>query len=266
MSASPHFLVICGDGINCEHETARALREFGAKTSIVHINDLLAQSTAKNFLSSYQGVVFPGGFSFGDHLGSGKVLAKKISTQMKDTFEEFVSSEDRLILGICNGLQVLAQLGFFDRTFDDIGAVTCRLIENESGHFINRWVRVRSDQSECTPWVAGQCGGALPVRHAEGRIFFSQLQPKDGEVYASEQIAKRYQQDSQLPLYYEQDLNGAALQAAGICSHEGRVFGLMPHPEAALFDFQRADLADRISADELHIGKQFWKNGVKYFN
>ena len=126
------FLILTGDGINCERETAKAFINAGAEAEIIHVNDLLENPSA---LKNYSGMAIPGGFSFGDELGSGQVLALKIKHGLKEASDEFVADK-KPIIGICNGFQVLVKLGLLPFPLEDR---VMALAANESGHFINRW-------------------------------------------------------------------------------------------------------------------------------
>lgn len=227
MGLIPHFLVITGDGINCERETAQAFKLAKAKATIMHINDLLEDPKA---LSSYQGMAFPGGFSFGDELGSGQVLAMKMKHRLGDEFKKFVESK-KAIIGICNGFQVLVKLGLLpDKSFQQSMALTF----NEGGSFIDKWEKVKVESKLCawTHLLQGEIFG-LPIRHGEGRVAFDKEIEKNAisSLKAKDQIVLRYQENP----------NGSANNIAGICDESGLVFGLMPHPEAALYDFHRDD-------------------------
>ncbi len=214
----PNFLILAGDGINCEHETAKAFELAGGTTSIVHINDLLLNSKS---IFDYQGIAIPGGFSFGDELGSGQLLALKIRHQLSDVFQEFVEQQNPII-GICNGFQVLMKLGILP--FPDEER-TATLTANESGHFINKWAELKADENSICKWTIGMKSKIeLPVRHGEGRVIFKQGHEK--ELYS------RLKENGQIPFTYTEDINGSYEQIAAICDPSGLVMGMMPHPEA----------------------------------
>jgi phosphoribosylformylglycinamidine synthase len=205
-------LVLAGDGINCEIETADACREAGFTAEVVHVNDLLARR------APFEGVrlfVIPGGFSFGDELGSGKILALKLKHGLSSRLAEYVEGGGAM-LGICNGFQVLTRLGVFGPGI--------ALAQNAGGHFINQWVGLEiSGRSIFTDGV--KLGGAprleLPMRHGEGRL-----------VFRDESAARGMLANGEVVLRYESDVNGSWERVAGLASHGGRVMGLMPHPEA----------------------------------
>lgn len=221
MNFKPNFLVLSGDGINCERETAAAFEESGATSTIVHINDLLESKTR---LNQFDGLALPGGFSFGDELGSGQILSMKIKHGLSDEFKSFVESK-KPIIGICNGFQVLVKLGALP-SFEREREIA--LAHNISGEFINKWSKMKVNKSVCK-WThdISEAEIELPVRHAEGRIIFKQGQ----EV----SIYNRLIKNGQIPFTYTEDINGSYERIAGVCDESGMILGLMPHPEAYLY-------------------------------
>lgn len=243
-------LIITGDGINCEEETALAFRELGACASVVHIQDLIEKPS---LLESAHMLILPGGFSFGDEIGSGQILALKIKYALGDEFKKFVESK-KLILGICNGFQALVRLGLLPKPFE---ARTMTLTHNRQGHFINRWVDLQVPVSECA-WTKEIHGKtiSLPIRHGEGRIVFK------GNEDEQEQTFKYLSEKGQIALTYTVDVNGSYEQIAGVCDPSGRVFGLMPHPEAAVSAWQNPSGKEKNSAQG--IGALFFESGIEY--
>lgn len=239
MSMKPKFLVLWGDGINCENETARAIELAGGEAHKVHVNTLLQNPTS---LHDYQALVFPGGFSFGDHLGSGQVLALKLERVLKEELRKFVKKHP--VLGICNGFQTLVKLGLLpDTDFQR----SCALVKNEQGHFIDRWVEVLRDEKSPCIWTKNLPPQFhLPVRHGEGRF-----------VCKDENLLQRILSKHQAVLRYTEDVNGAQAQIAGVCDPSGLVFALMPHPEAALHDWH-------LPFTGKAFGMEFFKNAVHY--
>jgi phosphoribosylformylglycinamidine synthase len=220
---NPSFLILCGDGINCENETALALEYHGAKVKIMHVNDLL--SSPKE-LFSHHGLIFPGGFSFGDELGSGQILSLKLQTQMSDILKEYLE-KPRVILGICNGFQVLIKLGLLPN--NQLGNPSADLRPNTQKKFTNRWCELSVTKGHNSLWLPHGIDSLwLPIRHAEGRIVF-----KD-----SQKMLQGLKEKNQLPLRYLEDQNGSIDQLAALSDPSGRVLGLMPHPEAACFSPQ----------------------------
>ena len=227
----PHFLVLAGDGINCEQETKLGFERANAKTTVMHINDLLDKPSS---LRTFQGMAFPGGFSFGDELGSGQVLALKCKQGLKDELSLFVEKENPII-GICNGFQTLLKLGLlpFPGKERRVG-----LAPNREGRFQNYWVKLRpaSTKSVCI-WTKGLFDDGsdyeleLPLRNREGRITLTKG--------LEDQIYQDLLMNGQIPLVYSDELKPLSLfkheMIAGICDPKGLIFGLMPHPEASLF-------------------------------
>ena len=208
-------IVLSGDGINCERESARAFEDAGGIATIVHVNTLLENP---NLLLEYQIFCLPGGFSFGDELRSGKILAEKMRSKLSEVFERF-TEHGGLTIGICNGFQVLIQLGVFSGIEHER---TTTLATNDHGCFLDRWIGVQVTQDAfISPWFQGMSDMIyLPIRHKEGRIIL-----KDASV------------STLVPLCYEEPVNGSFRQAAALLDPSGRILGLMPHPEAATHGF-----------------------------
>lgn len=211
----PVFLVLAGDGINCERETAQAFVQAGGDARVIHINDLVDHPAQ---METVDGLAIPGGFSFGDELGSGQIMALKIRHGLGDYFRNFIAAR-KPVIGICNGFQVLVKLGLLP----DMEAAERQmaLAQNDHGSFINRWVTLDRDVASVCRWTAGMTRFELPIRHGEGRIVF-----KDDDVY------KELVRHGQIALRYTEDVNGSYDRIAGVCDKSGLVLGLMPHPEA----------------------------------
>ena len=213
----PTFLIISGDGINCERETAQAFENAEASSKIIHMHELLLRP---NLLRKFQGMVLPGGFSFGDELGSGQVLAVKLKYGLGEELYRFVESK-KPVLGICNGFQTLLKLGLlpFPKEERCLG-----LTLNKGGHFTNQWVGLKVEKKSVCKWTKGLENFELPIRNSEGSPFIKK--GKEKEVF------KKLKDGGQIPLFYntEGELNHENI--AGVCDPEGLIFGLMPHPEA----------------------------------
>lgn len=208
-------LILAGEGLNCEQETAEAFRLAGFEPEIRFIADLIAEHVSQtDLVERYPVLAIPGGFSFGDDLSSGKVLALKIKHGLRWNLAEF-AEKGGLVLGVCNGFQALIRLGVFGRGVS--------ITHNREGRFVDNWV-------SCTPqgaksvWLKGLGTLELPVRHGEGRLVFD---PSLGGA-----ALERLERQGSLCLLYEQDFNGSEHQVAGLCDASGRILGLMPHPEA----------------------------------
>jgi phosphoribosylformylglycinamidine (FGAM) synthase-like amidotransferase family enzyme len=215
----PLFIIIAGDGINCERETARAVELSGGAAKIVHINDLAA---APETLDAADGLAVPGGFSFGDELGSGQIMALKIRHKLGDAFFRLVRDR-KPVIGICNGFQVLVKLGLLP--YPEQEGRVLALAANEQGSFLDRWVEMDVKESVCL-WTQGLAKNKirLPMRHGEGRIVFGDVKTYDALLKAG-----------QIPLVYTEDVNGSHGRIAALTDPTGAVLGLMPHPEAFMF-------------------------------
>lgn len=246
----PKFLILSGDGINCEMETALAFKEAGGKSEIVHINDLLDRPT---MMDEYDGLAIPGGFSFGDELGSGQILALKIKTKLMAHFNKFISDK-KPIIGICNGFQVLVKLGFLPNP-DLERSLT--LTYNEDGKFIDKWTNMVISKNTNSPWLKELAGKSirLPVRHGEGRIVFKKDKISDYDTL---------QENGQIALTYENDINGSFENIAGLTDPTGLIFGLMPHPEAYISEVT----APTINSGRLDsaVGLIPFKSIINYIN
>jgi len=248
---TPNVFVLSGEGINCEPETIYAFTQLGAKVTQVHVSQFLSNPSQ---LENYQILVFPGGFSYGDELGSGQVLALKLNTKGKQAILKFYD-RGGLILGICNGFQVLVKMGLLT---SPTGPKTVTLAPNHPEGFIDKWVDLKVGQSHCiwTQELPSQI--RLPIRHGEGRLVL------DDKLITHEQFLK------QGALFYTQDINGSLFQTAGLTDAKGQILGLMPHPEAAFFKdldpMQRAScLNSQNLKREYGDGYLILKNGVNAF-
>jgi phosphoribosylformylglycinamidine (FGAM) synthase-like amidotransferase family enzyme len=216
MSAKkPRALIVTGDGINCESETAQALRIAGFDADIRHLNDLIADRMKLDQLSmQYSVLALPGGFSFGDDISSGKVLALKLEHGLRWDLCSF-ASRGGLVLGICNGFQALIRMGVFGK---DVS-----ITHNVQGKFLNTWTRVLPSGTKCV-WLRGIGSLDLPIRHGEGRLLFASMRKAE--------VLGKMERHGMLCLRYEENPNGSDEGLAGLCDTTGRILGMMPHPEA----------------------------------
>ena len=217
---TPKALVLRAPGTNCDEETAAAWQRAGAVAETLHIGRVLE---APGCLDRFAIVTIPGGFSYGDDLGAGRILATKLAA----LGEALARFRDRggLVLGICNGFQVLVRSGLLPGE-----GIAATLTRNDSGHFESRWVRLGPVAGR-TPFLADEEPIELPVAHGEGKF----LTAHSRELTALEQsgrIVLRYLDEYGRPTQdYPANPNGSAGAVAGLCDATGRVFGLMPHPE-----------------------------------
>lgn len=220
--------ILTGFGINSDYEAQYAFQLAGAENvKRVHMNQLINK---KESLEDYQILMFPGGFSFGDDLGSGRVLANKFRYTLRDDLKKFIN-EDKLVLGICNGFQILVKMGVLPAFDGKYFEQTVSLIGNKSGQFESRWVKMKPQKSKCI-WTQGYENDLeLPVRHGEGQF-----------VVKDASILKRLWDDELVtftytPNSYPNNPNGATDAIAGICDETGHIYGMMPHPECHLFKY-----------------------------
>jgi len=217
-------LVITGYGINCEAESKYAIEKSGGKADILHVNKVLENP---KLLEGYNMLMIPGGFSFGDDLGSGKVMGNKMRFRIQEHLEDFVK-HGNLMLGVCNGFQIMAKMGLLPEP--DLKQ-RVSLTNNDSGHFEDRWVIVKANPLSPCVFTKGMDRILLPVRHGEGKFV-----PKDPatleELKKNNQIVFQYVDEKSDLAGYPHNPNGSIMNIAGICDKSGRIFGLMPHPEA----------------------------------
>lgn len=231
----PRALVLTGFGINCDYETGFALSMPGVGMEVekCHSNDLVAEP---NRLDRAHLFVIPGGFSYGDHLGSGRVLGNRLKTRVGEALARFLA-EGKLVLGICNGFQVLVKMGLLPGGgSEDLEDWTQRatLFRNDSGRFEDRWVHLKVREGHNCVFLRGIEKLYLPVRHGEGKLVFGEGVYE--EVKANGRDVLRYADSEGNPTSRYPDCpNGSEHSLAGLSDATGRVFGLMPHPEAFLF-------------------------------
>jgi len=227
LTDKPRALVLTGYGINCDYETWHCLCRTGAETARVHLGDLISGHSA---LEDYHILVVPGGFSFGDNISSGIVFANKLRFHLGDSLEAFIRA-GKLILGICNGFQVLVKLGLLPAFDGDHGKQTVSLTYNDSGRFEDRWVHLEVSRNTNCVFVKGIERLYLPVRHGEGK-FITDSRDVLQRIVTGRQLVLTYTDRDGRPPLYPDNPNGSMGDVAGICDPTGRIFGLMPHPEA----------------------------------
>lgn len=247
----PRVLVVRAAGINCDEETAAACELAGGRAERVHVNRLAEGSVR---LDDFAALVIPGGFSYGDHLGAGKLLAVDLVHRLSESLHAFVA-DGRPVLGICNGFQVLVKAGLLPGAADHGARQSATLAHNASGHYECRWVRLRANsQSPCLFTQGIDDAFTLPVGHGEGR-FIAAEETLD-QLAANQQIAVQYiDEQGALAQAYPQNPNGSARSIAGVCNSAGNVFGLMPHPDRAYLPQLHPDWlrSQRQSGDGLAI-------------
>jgi len=215
--------ILYAPGTNCHEETIAAIELAGGCAELVLLRDLM---DGRVRLGDYQAAVIPGGFSYGDHLGAGRIFGTALVAQLRDQLSEFLRAQ-KPMLGICNGFQVLTEAGILPDCTP--GQRSMALIENQSARFEDRKVRLTVSSEKCL-WTEGLAGQTLdmPCAHAEGR-------PLIGEAGGSRpRVVLRYADDECRPtMTYPENPNGAPEAVAGVADSSGLVLGLMPHPERA---------------------------------
>jgi len=262
--AQPNVLILRAPGTNCDAETAFAFESAGAKAELLHINRLLDDP---GLCSRFQIFCIPGGFSYGDDVAAGRILGNQIRHHLSEQLAEFKAAE-KLILGICNGFQVLINSGVLLEPDAQKGPPVT-LTWNDSGKFEDRWVRL-GVRGEKSVFLAGIDGMYLPVAHAEGKFVV-----RDAEVLAGlesgGQLVLRYRPltgadsaPSGEGVPYPDNPNGSMAGTAGICDTTGRVLGLMPHPERHVDPTQHPRWT-RGEAGAVGDGIKVFANAVAYF-
>lgn len=264
----PKSLIITGYGINCEEETAKVFELAGAISEIVHVNDLI-DGTKK--LDNYQIMVFPGGFSYGDDTGSGNAMANKIKNNFQDKFLDF-ARQDKLIAGLCNGFQIIANLGIVPALDNDYGKRSVALMHNTQARYECRWIYLKNASKKCI-WTRGIDILHIPVAHGEGNFYTDTETLK--QIKKGDQVVWKYVKEDGSPAKQEFPFNpnGAMEDIAGICDPSGRILGMMPHPER--FNcFVNEDGWTMEKEKLIRVGKKLpkegeglklFKNAVEYF-
>jgi phosphoribosylformylglycinamidine synthase len=263
MSSKIPVLLVTGFGLNCEAESRHAWQLAGAEPSLVHLNDLLNRPS---MLHDYAALMVGGGFSYGDHMGSGLVFAHRLRHHLRADLEKFVGA-GKLVMGVCNGFQILTKLGLLPGLDGEFFTQKVALMHNDCGTFQNFWVTLRFEPDSPCVFTKGLNRVPLPIRHGEGKIFTT-----DEAVLAKLEGLKcvpcRYADAAgQATQDFPHNPNGSLNAIAGLCDPTGRIFGLMPHPEAYLFpenhpqwDLQR----ERGELPERGLGLKLFENAVRY--
>ncbi|MDD3153410.1 MAG: phosphoribosylformylglycinamidine synthase subunit PurQ [Victivallaceae bacterium] len=255
-------LVITGFGLNCEKETAAAIEHVGGSAELVHLNDLIA---GKRKLEEFHFLTFIGGFSFGDHLGSGTVFANKVKFSLREQLEKFVA-DGKLVIGICNGFQTLTRLGLVPALNGHYFQQEAALAHNDSGLFRDDWCTLKVEAGNPSVFLRGIDTVRLPLRHGEGK-FVAEPEVLDA-IEKNHQVAVRYvNSDGSRAEAFPENPNGSLNSIAGITDPTGRIFGLMPHPEAFLSPYNAPDWTLARSENRLPKegdGVVFFANAIDY--
>lgn len=298
LSKKVRVIVLRTAGTNCDQETKFAFERFGSSVDVVHVNELISKVKS---LSDYHILAIPGGFTYGDDVASGKILANELRLRLAEDIQKFVD-RGKLIIGICNGFQILVKAGILPALNPNAMRVSgagaglalslgsraalsptqleegpphahtpptpfdqdVTLTTNDSARFEARWVYLKSHPTSPCVWTKGIGDTVyLPVAHGEGKFI-----PKDKSVLdrlnKDNQIVFRYCSPQGTPPSYPENPNGAIEDIAGICDPTGRVFGLMPHPERHFLFTQHPFWTRFEKKNELGDGARIFENGVRY--
>jgi phosphoribosylformylglycinamidine synthase len=273
MDDNVRVAVLFGFGINCDRETAAVFDMVGGKSERLHVNNLVQGNRS---LEEFDILAVPGGFSFGDHLGSGRLLGNRLRFALRDQLQKFVSS-GKPIIGICNGFQALVKTGLLpgpeNASLEPDLIQRASLTLNNTGRYEDRWVTLEFDSQSPCIWTKGIQRIECPVRHGEGRF----VMPTDAELdrlSANHQLTVRYADPSTEPgtnpsddlLPFPLSPNGSMRNIAGVCDPTGLVFGLMPHPEAFYTMWLHPEHTSmKLNEDEWEgSGLQIFRNAVEY--
>lgn len=272
--ARPNVLILRAPGTNCDKETAFAFERAGADAQVLHINRLLENPA---LFRQFQILCIPGGFSYGDDVAAGRILANQIQHHLAEHLVEFKAA-GKLILGICNGFQVLIKSSVLLEPDAEKGP-PATLTWNDSGRYEDRWVRLAAASEKCV-FLRGIEAMYLPVAHAEGKFVTRDLAVLN-QLQAAGQIVLRYRPlaagpknssapfvfvdpDPFSPVAYPDNPNGSMANTAGVCDATGRVLGLMPHPERHIDPTQHPRWT-RGEAGPVGDGMKLFTNAVEYF-
>ena len=261
-------LILSGYGINCEDETVNAFKTVGIKGIIVHVNDLIENPKK---IKNFQILAIPGGFSYGDHTGSGNAMAHKIKNNLFDQIVNFIE-KDKLVIGICNGCQILVNLGIVPaaNTYKRVIA----LVENDKFTYVCRWIKLKVVNRK-GPWFRNIKYLHLPVAHQEGKFVGDKKIIK--MLHKEKLIACKYVNNfgSLANKKYPYNPNGSVDDIAAITNPKGNVLAMMPHPERAIYFYNKPDWLNREKKNKTikfknsykkHIdGYEIFKNAYKYF-
>jgi phosphoribosylformylglycinamidine synthase len=266
MSSRPRCLILRASGTNCDRELAFAFSEAGAAVESVHLNELQASPER---VGDYALIGLPGGFSYGDDVAAGRILAERIRHQLGEALAS-AAEAGTAIIGICNGFQVLLKLGLLPEIRGELSGdgvllkQRATLSSNVSGRFIDRWVGLEAEADSPCIWTRGLASFDLPVAHAEGRF----------SCVSAEEL-RRWEQSGLIALRYAagENPNGSMGDAAGVCDRSGRILGLMPHPERYVLAAHRPDCCERrvraaagsaTAESEAPPGLAVFRNAVRY--
>ena len=249
-------IVLRAAGINCDMETEYALELAGAKAQRVHINRMIED---KSLLEELQIIVIPGGFSYGDDVAAGKILANQIVHHLFEPIQKFIE-DGKLVLGICNGFQVLVKTGILPGDNSARHRQEVTITYNDSGKFEDRWVYLAGQTERCIFIESGR-QIYLPIAHAEGKVVTKDSAALEELKFAGH-VAFKYVDENGQEGSYPVNPNGSVDSIAGLTDTTGRVLGLMPHPERFVRPTQHPRWSRLENVDK--DGMTIFNNAVKY--
>jgi phosphoribosylformylglycinamidine synthase len=220
-------------GTNCDQETAWAFELSGAKVDYLHINRAKAKPA---LLRNYQILVIPGGFTYGDYIAAGRILANELRSRLREELERFFR-DGKLMLGVCNGFQVMVKAGILPGNNGYFSGQTTTLEFNDSHRFEDRWVYLQPSSNKCVFTTGIERMIYLPVAHAEGKFVAGSGKTLRTIVSSGQAVVRYVHPEGKEPVY-PWNPNGSEHDIAGLCDPTGRIFGLMPHPERFIFPTQ----------------------------
>jgi len=260
-----NVMVLRTAGTNCDKETAFAFELAGSEARLTHVNELAKDGKT---LDACQILAIPGGFTYGDDIASGKILANELRFKFEETVKRFIL-DGKLIIGICNGFQILVKAGLLPNLSGNFDTIEATLTLNDSARFEDRWVYLKKIKNQNSKiknrcvWTQGIDDTIyLPVAHGEGKFI-----PKDDAVLKilkeKGMIVFEYVDQNGRGAGYPHNPNGSIENIAGICNETGRIFGLMPHPERHISPYQHPRWT-RIKRKKEGDGLAIFRNGVNF--
>jgi phosphoribosylformylglycinamidine synthase len=245
-------------GTNCDQETAWAFELSGARVTHLHINEAKARPS---LLREYQILVIPGGFTYGDYIAAGRILANELRSRLREELERFFQA-GKLMLGVCNGFQVMVKAGILPGSKGPFSKQSTALEFNDSHRFEARWVHLQPSPGKCVFLTGINRVIHLPVAHAEGKFVADSRRTLKAILDNGQAVIRYVHPEGERPVY-PWNPNGSEHDIAGICDPTGRIFGLMPHPERFIFPTQHPGWT-RAVRNAVPDGLLIYRNAVNY--
>ncbi len=253
-------------GTNCDAETQRAFKDIGVKAEVLHLNDVARNRK----LLDYHTLIFPGGFSYGDYVRAGAILAKGIVAKLDNDLKQFIK-EERPILGICNGFQILVEAGLLPGLGEPSELPQASLATNLPIGYRCMWVHLKHENKcKCvfTRKIKDPTVLRIPIAHGEGRFIFDKRREEEylKRLYENDQLVFRYSNEKgeYAEGKFPTNPNGAFHDIAGVCDSSGTIFGLMPHPERAYYSWQQPDWTRRERIAKYGDGRLIFESIAEY--